>query len=276
MVAKIAIAGISGQLGRKVAEELLKQPDLEIRGSCRDVSKLEPFLKESSRISLIETGPYDKDLLRTLVEGCDVVICTYFADNEVMTEGQKLLVDLCDEENVPRYIASDYTADYTKLDWGSIPLKDPMKTVKNYLDNKGNVKGVHILVGIMMETFLMVFPPWDQKEKTFQYWGSGEEVWEMTSYKTAAEYVAAVALDPSAVGMLRCKSNHPFTQHQRHAKEAILRNFVIVAGERKTSFEVADDVEAVYGVKLDRQCASSLEDLARHAEPYVQDKDIRL
>ena len=204
MISTIAIASVSSKLALKIAGELLKQPGVTLRGSCRDTSKLPQWLRDSNRVSLIQTGPYDTDSLRSLVQGCDVVICCYLANNETMWQGQKLLIDLCEEQGIPRYIASDYTADYTKLGFGDVVIKDPMKQVKAYLEGKSNVKGVHILVGLLMETYWEFFAPYNPSDKTFSFWGSGEEEWELTSYRTTAQYIAAVALDPDAVGMLRC------------------------------------------------------------------------
>jgi hypothetical protein len=37
------------------------------------------------------------------------------------------------------------------------------------------------------------------------YWGTGEEEWESTTYGDAAKCTAAVALNPNAVGMQKCK-----------------------------------------------------------------------
>jgi hypothetical protein len=93
------------------------------------------------------------DTLRQFVRGTDVIVCCYLGDNTFMTEGQKLLVDVCDLESVPCYIASDYCLDYTKLEYGQHPAKDPMKRVKLHLETKKHVKGVHVLIGAFMETF---------------------------------------------------------------------------------------------------------------------------
>ena len=204
MCTTIAIAGISSKLALDAAAELLKQPDIRLRGSCRDIDKLPAFLKDSARVALVQSGAYDNKALRSLIQGCDVVICCYFADDETMLEGQKLLIDLCEEEGVPRYIASDYTADYTKLDWGDLVTKDPMKHVKGYLDAKAKVKGVHVLVGLIMETFWAYFNVWNPDKKTIRYWGTGKEEWDLTTYHTVAQYLAAVALDPQAVGVKKC------------------------------------------------------------------------
>jgi hypothetical protein len=202
----VAIAGISSRLAREVASELLKQPCVRIRGSSRDVEKLPPFLTGCASVTLIQSRPNDREILRSLVKGCDVVICCYYADNETMVEAQKLLIDLCEQEKVPRYIASDYTADYTKLDWGDIVIKDPMKHVNAYLLSQPHVKGVHILVGLLMETFWAYFNVWDPKENKVRYWGTGNEEWELTTYHTTAQYVAAVVLDSGATGIKKCKA----------------------------------------------------------------------
>jgi len=205
MFFKVAIAGITSKLAQRIALEILsKHPSAHISGSSRDTSKLPSTLKDSSRISLINSDPYDVSALRTLIRGADVVICCYFADNETMLNGQKILIDLCEEEGVPRYIASDYTLDFRGLEFGDIPMKDPMKHVQAYLETKKVVKGVHILVGMFMETFWTAFGVLDAETKTFRYWGDGNVKFEMTSMKAVAEYAAAVVLDPKAVGFFKC------------------------------------------------------------------------
>ena len=206
MVLQVAIAGITSKLAQLIAEELLKRSDVRLRGSCRDVTKVPQILRDAPEISLVQCGPYNEDALRSLVKGCDVVICCYLADNEIMWDGQKVLIDLCEEEGVPRYIASDYTANYTKLEYGDVVIKDPMKQVKAYLEEKSTVKGVHILVGLLMETYWEYFSNWNAEEKSLSYWGMVDDQWDMTSYLNAAQYVTAVALDPSAIGVYKCRS----------------------------------------------------------------------
>ena len=202
---QIAIAGISSKLALNVAAECLKDPNIRLRGSCRSVAKLPAFLTQSPQVTLIESGAYDQDSLRSLVTGCSVVICCYYADNKTMVEGQKLLIDICEEQGVARFLASDYTADYTKLDSGDIVLKDPMKYIHTYLSNRSSVKGVHVLVGLMMETFWQYFDVWHPDENKLCFWGTGHETWDLTTYHTVAQYIAAVALDPSAVGIKKCE-----------------------------------------------------------------------
>lgn len=112
-------------------------------------------------------------------------------------------------EGVKRYIASDYSLDFTKLEFGQLPGKDPMKHVKEYLETK-NVEGVHVLIDVFMETlWSRFFGLWDESKTRFSFWSTGEEAWESTTYANAAEYVAEVALDENAVGVKRCKHLSP-------------------------------------------------------------------
>jgi hypothetical protein len=156
------------------------------------------------RVAVTE-GPHDDEAaLRSFVKGCSVVICSYLAENHVMVEGQKILIDLCVEEGVERYIASAYTLEFPKLEPGQFNKKDPILEIKAYLDTK-DIKAVHIMIGLFVETlFSDLFYFWEPKEKKIRYFGSGDEIWELTTYGTTGQYLAAVALDTEAVGFFRC------------------------------------------------------------------------
>lgn len=148
------------------------------------------------------------------VDGLDVVICAYLGDNDFMINAQKALIDACDRARVSRYIASDYCLDYTQLNLGDHPAKDPMKIIHSYLLETKHVKGVHVLIGAFMETFWSsYFQVWHADSNSLKYWGTGEEPWESTTYGDAARFTAAVALDPSAVGMQKCKHESPKVLH---------------------------------------------------------------
>lgn len=104
-----------------------------------------------------------------------------------MINGQKALIDVCDNIHVPRYIASDYTFDYTKLELGDHLAEDPMKIVHEYLNGKEHVEGVHVLVGGSIETFCSgYFQVWNLEETSLLYRGSGEEGWKIGTYADAA------------------------------------------------------------------------------------------
>jgi hypothetical protein len=201
----IGVAGFTGKFARCVVNSLLRNPGISVRGFCRDPSKLPLYVTASSRIHIDKGEFNDKDALQSFVTGTDVVICCYLGGAELMFEGQKLLIDACTEKNVPRYIAGDFSVDFTNIPYRALPPKDPCKDIMQYLESR-NIQGVHILIGVFMETFWSDFMQiWDPRQKKLSYWGTGHEIWELTTYGTAADFTAAVAIDTTAVGFQQCE-----------------------------------------------------------------------
>lgn len=133
-----------------------------------------------------------------------------------MNEGQKLIIDACTAEKVPRYFASDWSMNFRKLELGQLPPKDPMKHVQAHLGEReaqGQTKGVHVLNVCFLRAPWAGL--WNVEKSLFQYWGTGGEKWELTSYDNAAEFTANVVLDKSATGWFSCMPLTTMTQ-RRH------------------------------------------------------------
>lgn len=154
----VGIAGITGKFARCILDNLLKDPSVSIQGYCRDPTKLPDVIQSSSRVQITKGESTDNASLRSFVRSCDVVICCYLGDNSLMIDGQKALVDACEAEGVPRYVASDYSLDFRKLGYGQLPAKDPMKYIQEYIESKPNVTGVHVLIGVFMDIFMRTPP----------------------------------------------------------------------------------------------------------------------
>ncbi|GAB1206009.1 hypothetical protein APSETT445_004690 [Aspergillus pseudonomiae] len=248
MALTVGIAGITGKFARRVVSRLLQHSDVTIRGYCRDPSKVPESISSSEKVTLFKGDAFDKEAIRTFAQGCDVLICCYLGDNQLMIDGQKILIDACEELGVPRYIASDWALDYTKLKLGELFPKDPMIHVHAYLATKQKVKGVHILIGGFMEPVLSpFFNILDPKTNTFRFWGEGDEIMEGTTYDNAAEFTTAVARDPEATGVIR------------------------FLGGRATIREIAQSYEKVYGVKASLERLGSLDDLYK----FMHEKQAR-
>jgi len=204
----ITIAGITGTLARLITKHLLKHPNVHINGLCRTPSKLPDVLRSNPRLTIFQAGANDTKTIRQALREADVAICCYLGDNGVMVGGQKTLIDACIAEGVARYIASDWSMDFRKLAYGDHPPKDSMKHVQAYLEeNSDKITAVHILNACFLERPWAGL--WNAKNQCLQYWGTGDEKWELTSYDNAAEYTAGVALDKEANGFLSCKCAHP-------------------------------------------------------------------
>ncbi|KAJ3544622.1 hypothetical protein NM208_g2954 [Fusarium decemcellulare] len=234
----VGIAGITGKFGRLLASKLLQNSNINLRGYARDPTKVIPSIAESPRVQLFKGEAFDDASIKPFVTGTDVIICAYLGGDDLMIDGQKKLIDACDEVGVPRYVASDWGLDYTKLKLGELFPKDPMIHVKAYLETKKNTKGVHILIGGFMDPVLSpFFNIWDPQSQTLRYWGEGDEPFEDTSYENAAEFTAAVVADESAYGIKK------------------------YLGDRKSINEIAATFQKVYGIEPKLERLGCLEDL---------------
>ena len=210
MVFTVAVAGVTGRFGRTLTAQLLKRKDVAVKGLARDPSKLPESIRSASALEVVQGDAWNQAGLRSFVRGANVVVCAYAGDDRLMLDGQKLLIDASEAEGVPRYVASDYTIDYTKLEYGQLPAKDPMKRVYDFLQGR-TVKGVHVLIGAFLDTFWSSwFGAFNPSRNSLSLWGNGDEIWEFTSYENAAEFVSLIALDEGAVGFQKCQ--HKVTQ----------------------------------------------------------------
>ena len=266
-ITTIAIAGLTGTLGRLIAKHLLKHSNIRINGLCRDPSKLPVHIRTDTRVTLFQADATNVEAIRKALQDAHVAICCYLGDNNLMVDGQKTLIDACIAEGVTRYIASDWSMDFRKLALGEHPPKDPMKHVQSYLEEKSNmITAVHILNACFLERPWVGL--WDSQKQSFRYWGSGDERWEFTSYDNAAEYTAEVALDSEAHGWLSCKVPPP-----RSIRRNRSLTLSTVRGDHVSMKDIAADFQAVYGDEPKLEQLGSLDDLyklmhaARDREP---------
>lgn len=203
----VAIAGANGKLATLIVNHLLENhPEVKIHCIARSPEKVAAALRASPNIEIFQASASDTTALRQALKGAEVAVCCYLGDKELMVEGQKTLINACIDEKVARYVASDWAFDYRGLQLGDHPSKDPMIHINTYLEDKeksGEIKAVHVLNGSFMEMVLGQFNPCFQpKVHLYQYWGTGDETMEMTTYADAAVFTAEIAADPSAVGFM--------------------------------------------------------------------------
>jgi NmrA-like family len=216
----IAIAGFTGRFAHLITEYLLSKPGVTIHGICRDTSKVSSETVSNPHVRLFTADSTDTEALRKALVGASVCICCYLGPNELMVDGQQTLIDACIAENVPRYIASDYSFDYRGLKLGDFPYKDFTLLIRDYLVEKGQagsrggIRGVHVINGafteVLFSPFLGMYQAGGENPSTFGYWGTGDEKWDMATLDDAAAFVAEAACDDTATGFLRGESRYPW------------------------------------------------------------------
>lgn len=205
---RICIAGISGELGTLIAKYLLEHKHVTVHGICRQSSVLQDVIVSHPRLVIFRGPAEDENVARQAAKLCSAMICAYndVKNNQWMYDIQQLLTKVCDIEKVPRYFAADYVPDFTTLKPHEIPFKDPQLAFYQSLlleneRNTKNVKGVHILTGVFVEAFFGGF--FDPNKP--KIWGTGDEKWDLVTYRTIAQFVAYVAMDPRGpYGVLKC------------------------------------------------------------------------
>ncbi|KAJ9602643.1 hypothetical protein H2200_012836 [Cladophialophora chaetospira] len=204
----VLIVGITGNVGQKLVEPLRKR-GAQVRGLARHKSKM-----NSDNLLALESfhdmeAWHDVPAIRKALRGVDTVICAYGPVPELVLEGQLLLVRLMEEQGISRFIPAAWNLDWTALDWGDIVYYDLFLATQRQLAVSPTIKPLYVFIGFFAETFfslpsLGVFNPathgvWDSNDGAprAEFWGTGDEKWQITTEQEAAEFTAALVCDQS-------------------------------------------------------------------------------
>lgn len=206
---KIAIAGFTGRVAQYITTNLLQRStNIQVVGICRDPSRVPPAIAKHPRVETWRADLTDRTTIEKALHNVSACVCCYRGDADVVTTGQRVLIDACISQNVQRYFASDFSFDYRPLKKGQFPFKDFQLEIDNYLEKRekegSGLKAVHILNGGFMEAILTQFMGLlDVDSKKIRYWGTGNEPWDMTSTEDTAKFTAEAICDEKATGVLK-------------------------------------------------------------------------
>jgi uncharacterized protein YbjT (DUF2867 family) len=196
---KVLVAGATGMLGSKIVSALLHKGDVNVRVMVRaiDDSNGENLKKidamKAKGATIVKGDVMQPETLLPACTGVDVVVSA-IGNNEVTVPGQKNLIDAAKQQGVKRFIPSDYSVDYRKLDYGDNDNLDKRKEVFEYLQQSG-LEYTLVLNGAFMD-MIAYMPLFDLEHQTFQYWGDGETPMDFTTTDDTAKYVAEAVSDP--------------------------------------------------------------------------------
>ncbi len=150
------VAGSTGMLGSKIVSALLEKGDVNVRAMVRSLNdsneknrkKIDAMRAKGATI--VEGDAMKPETLLPLCAGIDVVV-SVISNNEVTVPGQKNLIDAAKQQGVKRFIPSDYSADYRKLDYGDNDNLDKRKEVLDYLQHSG-LEYTLVLNGAFMDS----------------------------------------------------------------------------------------------------------------------------
>jgi uncharacterized protein YbjT (DUF2867 family) len=239
----VLVVGSTGMLGTKIISALLDKGATVVKAMVRpgSDSKQETHQKieqiKAQGAIIVEGDLMKPETLMPICEGVDVVVSAV-GNNETTVPGQKNLIDAAKAQGVKRFIPSDYSVDYRKVDYGDNDNLDKRKEVLSYLQQSG-LEYTLILNGAFMDNVGTPYmPQFNFDNGTFEYWGDGETPLDFTTTDDTAKYVAEAVSDPNLVNTA-----------------------LEVAGEVLTMKQLLAAYEEATGKKLQEKQLGSVEDL---------------
>lgn len=198
----IVVAGATGNLGGKIIKALLTK-DVEVRAIVRletDIKKIKQLEQKGVKVFQVDTSNQSEISKHCI--GAHCLVSALAGLKETVIDTQKIFLDAAVQANVPRFIPSDYSSDFTNLKEGQNRNLDFRRKFHEYLD-KTPIKATTIFNGPFMDLLTTDMPLILFKQKWILCWGSANQVLEFTTTDNVAEFTAAAAIDDNTPRYLR-------------------------------------------------------------------------
>jgi len=199
----ILLAGATGALGLLIAHHLRRR-GATVRALVRP-GKSNTAEADSLRLQgceLVEVDYQDTAALTQACTGATCVVSALSGLRDVIVDTQTRLLEAAVAAGVPRFIPSDYSADFTRLPEGSNRNFDFRREFRRRLD-KAPIQATSILNGMFMDLLKGQAPIILPGPRRVVYWGSADQPLDFTTMVDTADFTAAAALDPSTPRYLR-------------------------------------------------------------------------
>jgi NmrA-like family len=199
----ITVAGGTGNLGGRIVRDLIKRGAI-VRAIVRpetDAEKVEKLKNLGAEVVEVEMS--DAEKLRNACEGATCVVSALSGLRETIVDAQTELLKAAIAVGVPRFIPSDFAADFTRLAEGDNRNFDLRNEFHKTLD-KSPIKSTSIMNGAFSDILTYGTPIYDFRNYTVGYWGDDPD-WKLdfTTMDNTADYTAAAALDSKTPRVLR-------------------------------------------------------------------------
>lgn len=198
----IILAGATGNLGRLVAQELLKH-GVTLRAIVRHSSA--PDRVEELRAlgaEIIEVDFSSDSELTQACQGGSCMVSALAGLRDAIVDAQTLLLDAAVKAGVPRFIPSDFSIDFTRLSPGTNRNLDLRREFGEHLE-KALISATSILNGMFTGLLTGQAPLILFKFKRVVYWENRDQLLDFTTMEDTARFTAKAALDSSTPRYLR-------------------------------------------------------------------------
>lgn len=202
----ITIAGGTGHLGELTLGALIKR-GATVRAVVRPEShsgKVEKLKGLGAEVISLDMS--DAEKLKGACEGASCVVSALSGLRDTIVDAQTQLLEAAIAAGVPRFIPSDFAADFTRLPAGDNRNFDLRKDFHKVLD-RSDIAATSIMNGGFSYILSYNSPLFDLKNRTAAYWGDDPD-WKLdfSTMENTADYTAAAALDSETPRVLRIAS----------------------------------------------------------------------
>jgi nucleoside-diphosphate-sugar epimerase len=198
----IVLAGAGGDLGERIAKALVAR-GATLRALVRPELKPDELRQiEATGAALVEADPADVTAMAKACTGAACVVSALNGVRDVMIGRQGVLLDAAVKAGVPRFIPSDYAADFTKTPPGRNRNFDLRREFMARVD-VAPLKSTSILNGAFLDMLGAEMPIIQPGIRRVLYWHDADQLLDFTTKDDVAAYTAAAALDEKSPRILR-------------------------------------------------------------------------
>jgi nucleoside-diphosphate-sugar epimerase len=198
----VVVAGAAGSLGSRIAAALLER-GATVRGLVRPGSAPEKLATlQELGVAVTAIGWSDVAEATTACSGASCIVSALAGLRDVIVDAQTLLLEAALEARVPRFIPSDFSIDFTKLQPGENRNLDLRREFHERLDHSP-LSATTIFNGAFAEMLTGQMPLILFRLKRVLYWGNADQRMDFTTMDDTAAFTASAALDPSTPRVLR-------------------------------------------------------------------------
>jgi uncharacterized protein YbjT (DUF2867 family) len=198
----VVVVGATGDLGGRIVKFLLEK-GTRVRAVVHKNTDPEKIQKlEKMGVAVFKANMLDAKSMYAYFIGASCVVSALAGLRDVIIDVQKAVLDAAVMAEVPQFIPSDFSLDFTDLEIGQNRNLDLRREFHQYLD-KASIASTSIFNGPFMELLTGQMPMILDKQKWILYWGNPDQSIDFTTKDNTAKFTANAALDDEAPRFLR-------------------------------------------------------------------------
>ncbi len=198
----VVVVGATGDLGARITRALVSRGAVVralLRHDADDIVRREAQ-ELGAEVTLVDIT--DVSSLAAACRGADCVVSALNGLREVVLDRQSVLLDAAVAAEVPRFISSDFSADFTTSAAGANRNLDLRREFMGRAD-RAPIRVTSILNGAFMDLLGGEMPIIQPRIRRVLFWGDVDQPLDFTTKDDVAAYTAAAALDPTTPRILR-------------------------------------------------------------------------